>query len=100
MYKAPQKRIVAAAMFLLACAPLLPVHAEESEFGFFGAGSEKPYFGIYDLGSDAADVDSGTPPPLGDVPVDGGLSLLLAAGSVYGYRQVRRSTDRVGGRRR
>ena len=26
----------------------------------------------------------------GEVPVDGGLSLLLAAGSVLGYRQVRK----------
>ena len=28
-------------------------------------------------------------PTLGDVPVDGGLSLLLAAGAVYGVRRVR-----------
>lgn len=36
--------------------------------------------------------ESGEPPAMGDVPVDGGLSLLLAAGAAFGgrrlYRQV------------
>lgn len=32
-------------------------------------------------------------PTLGDVPVDGGLSLLLAAGAVYGVRRVRRKKN-------
>ena len=30
----------------------------------------------------------------GEVPVDGGLSLLLAAGSVLGYRQIKRRKGR------
>jgi len=36
------------------------------------------------------------PPSMGDVPVDGGLSLLLAAGTALGYRQLRnrKSNDR------
>jgi hypothetical protein len=33
---------------------------------------------------------SGQAPLPGDVPVDGGLSLLLAAGAAYGVRRVRR----------
>jgi hypothetical protein len=36
------------------------------------------------------------PPALGDVPVDGGLSLLLAAGVAYGIHK-RRSPRRKGG---
>lgn len=31
------------------------------------------------------------PPFPGDIPVDGGLSLLMAAGAAYGVRRVRRS---------
>lgn len=38
---------------------------------------------------DPADGDGVT----GDVPVDGGLSLLLAAGAAYGARRVRRRRD-------
>ena len=39
----------------------------------------------------AEDLASETDPPaMGDVPVDGGLSLLLAAGATYGVRRVRR----------
>lgn len=37
-----------------------------------------------DLGTEA------DPPSMGDVPVDGGLSLLLAAGAAYGVRRVHR----------
>jgi hypothetical protein len=33
---------------------------------------------------------SGTPDPGNDVPVDGGLSLLLAAGAAYGAGRLRR----------
>jgi hypothetical protein len=32
----------------------------------------------------------GDAPSMGDIPVDGGLSLLLAAGAAYGVRRVHR----------
>lgn len=38
--------------------------------------------------------ESGTAPFPGDIPVDGGLSLLLAAGAAYGVRRVRRGVKR------
>lgn len=34
----------------------------------------------------------GTPDPGSDVPLDGGLSLLLAAGAAYGMRRIRRGS--------
>ena len=34
-------------------------------------------------------TESGSGPAPGDIPVDGGLSLLLAAGAAYGARRVR-----------
>ena len=37
------------------------------------------------------DLSGDAPPQPSDVPVDGGLSLLLAAGAAYGVRRVRRS---------
>lgn len=37
-----------------------------------------------------ATEDDGGPPNQGLVPVDGGLSLLLAAGAAYGARRLRR----------
>ena len=37
-----------------------------------------------DLGTEA------DPPSMGDIPVDGGLSLLLAAGAAYGVKRVRK----------
>ena len=43
--------------------------------------------------------ESGEPPAMGDVPVDGGLSLLLAAGAAFGgrklYRQGAKKSQRV-----
>ena len=39
----------------------------------------------------AEDLDAeGLAPSLGNIPVDGGLSLLLAAGAAYGVRRVYR----------
>ncbi len=34
--------------------------------------------------------ESGEPPAMGDVPVDGGLSLLIAAGAAFGSRRLLR----------
>lgn len=42
----------------------------------------------------AEDLDAeGLPPSLGNIPVDGGLSLLLAAGAAYGVRRVCRKKN-------
>ncbi len=49
-----------------------------------------------DPGSTAVDEDpmeSNAPDPE-DIPVDGGLSLLLAAGAAYGVRKVRAKKER------
>ena len=40
------------------------------------------------LGEDPMDTDAPSPGP--SIPVDGGLSLLLAAGAAYGVRRLRR----------
>lgn len=41
-------------------------------------------------GSEELGSESDLPPGMGDVPVDGGISLLLGAGAVLGYRQLRK----------
>ena len=41
-------------------------------------------------GSEELGSETDTPPGMGDVPVDGGLSVLLGAGAVMGYRQLRK----------
>jgi len=47
-------------------------------------------------GEELLGSETDPPPSMGDVPVDGGLSLLLAAGTALGYRQLRnrKSNDR------
>ena len=42
------------------------------------------------MDDDPAGTDNGNP---GDIPVDAGLSLLLAAGSAYGVRRLRGRTE-------
>jgi hypothetical protein len=37
--------------------------------------------------------ESGAPPAMGDVPVDGGISLLLAAGVAYGASRWRKDKE-------
>jgi hypothetical protein len=41
-------------------------------------------------GSEELSSETDFPPGMGDVPVDGGISLLLGAGAVLGYRQLRK----------
>jgi hypothetical protein len=41
-------------------------------------------------GSEELGSEADFPPGMGDVPVDGGISLLLGAGAVLGYRQLRK----------
>ena len=51
---------------------------------------------LNDLTSDDEDLatESGSGPSPGPLPVDGGISLLLAAGALYGVRRVRRIETR------
>jgi hypothetical protein len=41
-------------------------------------------------GSEELGSEADTPPGMGDVPVDGGLSVLLGGGAVLGYRRLRK----------
>ncbi|MFZ1453201.1 MAG: hypothetical protein WAT20_10880 [Ferruginibacter sp.] len=45
-------------------------------------------------------ADPNGPPPPNDAPIDGGLSLLLAAGAAYGVKKYRDGRREAGGRRR
>ena len=53
-----------------------------------GLGSLLP---VQDLLSTEESLSTEIGPAPGDIPVDGGLSLLLAAGAAYGARRLRRS---------
>ena len=48
-----------------------------------------PVILLNDLTSDDEDLGTESGPAPGPLPVDGGLSLLLAAGALYGVRRVR-----------
>jgi hypothetical protein len=45
-------------------------------------------------GDESLSTENGSPPSPGNIPVDGGISLLLAAGAAYGVRRVRGSHAR------
>jgi hypothetical protein len=45
-------------------------------------------------GSEELGSETDTPPGMGDVPVDGGLSVLLGVGAVLGYRRLRKRRKR------
>jgi hypothetical protein len=61
----------------------LPSWAEPSSTTGDGAGGLQP--------PDASPNDTPPPPPIEQVPVDGGLALLAAAGAGYAVRRLRKS---------
>ena len=100
-------RHIISRIFLLAIlltASTLALHAQDTE-EFLTNGDqpglltdEMPGLGnllpLQDLLSTDESLSTEIGPAPGDIPVDGGLSLLLAAGAAYGVRRVRRGVKR------
>lgn len=77
-------RIVKTSLFLLiSIIVTTPIAAQESPlvFGDYSQGSDE---------DDASTEDDGGAPNQGMVPLDGGLSLLFAAGAAYGVSRLKR----------
>ena len=84
----------------LVCLLLLSNPLLADELPLTGGQEENPLMFMDDftnslLSDDQTSTESDDPPPLNNdpsAPVDGGLSLLLAAGAAYGARRLRKST--------
>jgi len=68
----------------LAALPALPVAAQETQDPFAEA-----FEGMFQIEQPDWIPQSGEPPGPPDVPLDGGLTALLAAGAAVGYRRFR-----------
>ena len=68
----------------LAALPALPAAAQETQDPFAEA-----FEGMFQIEEPVWIPQSGEPPGPPDVPLDGGLTALLAAGAAVGYRRFR-----------